>query len=239
MELPEIIWKQLEAGNICHAAQIQQLGFHLHTGLSVESGIGGSEANVQKWFPVINQQKVSLVAFNEIIIKESTNRLQDIQLTLEVWPKKIFLLIVCIKKIFFLQNAADSCCALMLFRGGSSTEILSDFLKFRSEAASHIVPQNGIKQQLQSFLQFIISSFAAFHALFVGKIDFLFMSTDSIIIPYYWRFQEGFPDSTLPQGMLSEKLRSMCQSNAVSTVHLLSLTPGFVRQLPPIVTEFR
>ena len=127
----------------------------------------------------------------------------------------------------------------MLFRGGSSTEILSDFLKFRSEAASHIVPQNGIKQQLQSFLQFIISSFAAFHALFVGKIDFLFMSTDSIIIPYYWRFQEGFPDSTLPQGMLSEKLRSMCQSNAVSTVHLLSLTPGFVRQLPPIVTEFR
>ena len=100
MELPEIIWKQLEAGNICHAAQIQQLGFHLHTGLSVESGIGGSEANVQKWFPVINQQKVSLVAFNEIIIKESTNRLQDIQLTLEVWPKKILLLIVCIKKIF-------------------------------------------------------------------------------------------------------------------------------------------
>ena len=239
MELPEIIWKQLEAGNICHAAQIQQLGFCLHTGFNVESGIGGSEANVQKWFPVINQQKVSLVAFNEIIIKESTNRLQDIQLTLEVWPKKSYFELYVLRRFFFLQNAADSCCALMLFRGGSSTEILSDFLKFRSEAASHIVPQNGIKQQLQSFLQFIISSFAAFHALFVGKIDFLFMSTDSIIIPYYWRFQEGFPDSTLPQGMLSEKLRSMCQSNAVSTVHLLSLTPGFVRQLPPIVTEFR
>jgi hypothetical protein len=84
MELPEIIWKQIEAGNICLSAQIQQLGYHLHTGLSVESGVCGSAANVQKWFPVINQQKVSLASFNEIIIKESTNHLTEIQLTLEV-----------------------------------------------------------------------------------------------------------------------------------------------------------
>ena len=84
MELPEIIWKQIEAGNICLSAQIQQLGYHLHTGLSVESGVCGSAVNVQKWFPVINQQKVSLASFNEIIIKESTNHLTEIQLTLEV-----------------------------------------------------------------------------------------------------------------------------------------------------------
>ena len=31
MELPEIIWKQLEKGNYCEATQIQQFGFHLHT----------------------------------------------------------------------------------------------------------------------------------------------------------------------------------------------------------------
>ncbi len=60
----------------------------------------------------------------------------------------------------------------MLFRGGDSAQILGDFLKFRSEAASRIMPQSGIKQQLQSFLQFIISSFATLHALFVGRIDY-------------------------------------------------------------------
>lgn len=85
MELPEMIWRQLESGNTSNAAQIQQLGFHLYTGLSVENGVSGSnETNVLKWFPVINQQKVSLVTFNEIIVKESTNRLKDIQLTIEV-----------------------------------------------------------------------------------------------------------------------------------------------------------
>lgn len=84
MELPEIIWKQVEAGSISSAAQIQQLGYHLHTGLSVESGIGGSAANIQNWFPVINQQKVSLASFGDIIVKESTAHLMEIQLTLEV-----------------------------------------------------------------------------------------------------------------------------------------------------------
>lgn len=84
MDLPEIIWKKLDAGNICDAAQIQQLGFHLYTGLSVESGAVGSQANIQKWFPVVNQQKVSLVSFDEIIVYESTKLLKNIQLTLEV-----------------------------------------------------------------------------------------------------------------------------------------------------------
>ena len=64
----------------------------------------------------INPQKVSLVSFNEIIIKDATNRLQD---------------------------DTDSC-ALMLFRGGSSAQMLCDFLTFRSEAVGHIMPQNGI-----------------------------------------------------------------------------------------------
>lgn len=84
MELPEIIWKQIESGNLSNAAQIQQLGFHLHTGLSVENGVLGSEANIQKWFPVINQQKVALVSFSDIIVRESTNRLKDIRLSIEV-----------------------------------------------------------------------------------------------------------------------------------------------------------
>ena len=85
MELPEMIWKQLDIGNINNAAQLQQLGFHLHTGLSVESGMHqGNHPDVQKWFPVINRQKVSLTSFNEIISKESTNKLRSIQLTLEV-----------------------------------------------------------------------------------------------------------------------------------------------------------
>ena len=79
MELPEIIWKQLEKGNYCEATQIQQFGFHLHTGLSVGSG-----RDVQKWFPVVNRQKVTLTSFNEIILKESTNQLKSVNLTLEV-----------------------------------------------------------------------------------------------------------------------------------------------------------
>lgn len=68
-----------------------------------------------------------------------------------------------------LQMAVDGCCALILFRGSNSTQMLFDFLKFRSEAVNLIISQSGIKQQLQSFLQFIISSFATLHALFVGK----------------------------------------------------------------------
>ena len=58
----------------------------------------------------------------------------------------------------------------MLFRGGNSTQMLEEFLKFRSETTSCIMSQTGAKQQLQSYLQFIISSFATLHALFVGKI---------------------------------------------------------------------
>jgi len=86
MELPEMIWKQLDTGNINNAAQLQQLGFHLHTGLSVASGMQqGNHPDVQKWFPVINRQKVSLTSFNEIISKESTNKLKAIKLTLEVY----------------------------------------------------------------------------------------------------------------------------------------------------------
>ena len=82
MELPEMIWKQLDTGNINYAAQIQQLGFHLHTGLSVEGG--GNGPDVLKWFPVVSRQKVSFSSFNEIITKESTLKLKAIQLTLEV-----------------------------------------------------------------------------------------------------------------------------------------------------------
>ena len=79
MELPEIIWKQLEQGRNCEATQIQQFGFHLHTGLSVGSG-----RDVQKWFPVIHRQKAALASFNEIIFKESTNQLKSIHLNLDV-----------------------------------------------------------------------------------------------------------------------------------------------------------
>jgi hypothetical protein len=138
-----------------------------------------------------------------------------------------------------LQMAVDSCCALILFRGSSSNQMLSDFLKFRSEAVSRIVSQSGIKQQLQSFLQFIISSFATLHALFVGKelIEGNYLRT---VIKYsFFVSKEGFPESSLPQGLLSEKLKATCQSPAPPTVQLLSLTPGFLRQLPPIITEFR
>ena len=52
-------------------------------------------------------------------------------------------------------------------------------------------------------------------------------------------FTEGFQESNLPRGLLSEKLKSACQSSADPTVQLLGLTPGFIRQLPPIIVEFR
>lgn len=135
--------------------------------------------------------------------------------------------------------AVDSCCALVLFRGSNSNQMLSDFLKFRSEAVRRIICQSGIKQHLQSFLQFIISSFATLHALFVGKkLKANYLRT-AVFKYYHFVSEEGFPESNLPQGLLSEKLKATCQSPAPPTVQLLSLTPGFLRQLPPIITEFR
>jgi conserved oligomeric Golgi complex subunit 1 len=94
MELPELIWKLLEAHNYCNAAQVQQLGFHLYVGLSVESGSYGSGINVQKWFPVVKRQKVALTSFNDIIIKESEDQLRVVQLDFEVknWTVKLLLL---------------------------------------------------------------------------------------------------------------------------------------------------
>jgi len=194
MELPEIIWKQLEKGNYCEATQIQQFGFHLHTGLSVGSG-----RDVQKWFPVVNRQKVTLTSFNEIILKESTNQLKSVNLTLE--------------------KASDSGCALILLRGGDATQMLSDFLRYRTEAMKSIsASQGSVKHQLQCYIQFLISSFTALHALFV----------------------EGFPESWLPQGMLSENLKNVSHSSASPTVQLLPLASEIlIKHLPPIITEFR
>jgi len=194
MELPEIIWKQLEQGRNCEATQIQQFGFHLHTGLSVGSG-----RDVQKWFPVIHRQKAALASFNEIIFKESTNQLKSIHLNLD--------------------KASDSTCALILLRGGDATKILGDFLNLRTEAMKSIgVSQGSVKHQLQCYVQFVISSLTALHALFV----------------------EGFPDSQLPQGILSEKLENVSHCSASSTVQLLPLTSEvLIKHLPPIITEFR
>ena len=84
MELPEIIWKLLEMEDYCSAAQVQQLGFHLYLGLSVESGLFGSGVNIQRWFPVVKRQKVALVSFSDIIVKESNNQLRRSQLDSEV-----------------------------------------------------------------------------------------------------------------------------------------------------------
>lgn len=85
MELPELIWKRLDSGNICEATQIQQLGSHLHLGLFVESG-ASQGGNAQKWFPIISRQKITLDSFYEVIVKESTTQLKAVQLSLEVKP---------------------------------------------------------------------------------------------------------------------------------------------------------
>ena len=221
MELPEMMWKKLETGNISQAAQIQQLGFHVHLGLSVESGAHGT-GNVQKWFPIISRQRVTLSSFNEVIIRESTAQLKAVQLSLE--------------------RASDSASALILLRGDSSLEMLSEFLKLRSETARTIaLSQTGAKQQLQNFLQFLVSSMAALHALFVGKslLADCFFSVLRINTWFCNIFAEGFPDSKLPQGLLVKTLKSVCQTTAESTIHLLPVTKGLVRQLPPIITDYR
>lgn len=116
--------------------------------------------------------------------------------------------------------------------------MLRDFLQYRLEASNRIASQTGIKQQLQGLLQFIISSFAALHALFIGNVCLCQINghSSNVAMPI---FIEGFPETSLPQGLLSENLKRVCQSSAVPTVQLLSLTPGFVRQLPPIITDFR
>jgi hypothetical protein len=101
--------------------------------------------------------------------------------------------------------------------------------------------QGGVKQQLQSFIQFLVSSLATIHGLFVGKSIFIDFPTTRRLSQFslFNPFTEGFPDSNLPQGLLSEKLKSACLSNAEPTIQLLGLSPGFIRQLPPIITEFR
>jgi len=49
-------------------------------------------------------------------------------------------------------------------------QILSEFLKLRMEALRSVTQsQSGVKQQLQSFIQFLVSSLATLHGLFVGK----------------------------------------------------------------------
>lgn len=105
MELPELMWKELEMGNMSRTAQIQQLGFHLHVGLSVESGVYGG-GSVQKWFPVVNRQKVTLTSFNEIIVKESTNQLKAVQLSLEVCCSLLFI-IALFSNIFYLFSESE------------------------------------------------------------------------------------------------------------------------------------
>ena len=71
----------LESGDYCSAAQVQQLGFHVHMGLSVECCNG---IDVQNWFPVIKRQHVALQSFNDMIVKESTKELKSVQLDLQV-----------------------------------------------------------------------------------------------------------------------------------------------------------
>lgn len=232
------MWKELEMGNISQAAQIQQLGLHLYMGLSVETGIYGG-GNVQKWFPIVNRQKVTVSSFNEIMVKESTRQLKAVQLSLEVYH---FCIIYTIKfllhGIISFQNACDSTCALILLQGNSSVRMLNDFLRLRSDTAISITQsQSAVKQKMQNLIQFLVSSVAAIHAVFVGMFAVLHLRPPELMVTRFCT--EGFPDSKLPQGLLSQKLKTMCQSGGQPIVQLLPITKGLLRQLPPIITEFR
>lgn len=49
-------------------------------------------------------------------------------------------------------------------------EILSEYLKLRMEALRSVTQsQGGVRQQLQYFIQFLVSSLATLHGLFVGN----------------------------------------------------------------------
>lgn len=84
IELPEIIWQEIDNQRMFSAAQIHQLGFHLYMGLTTFSGSNTSRNDLQKWFPVVKWQKTSLLSFNDILPEEITKCLKAVLLTPEV-----------------------------------------------------------------------------------------------------------------------------------------------------------
>lgn len=93
---------------------------------------------------------MALRSFDDIIVRKSEAELRTVRLD--------------------HSRACDSGCSLVLQRGVDSVQLLDDFLRLRAEALRHIPSlQGSVKQQVNSYLQYVTSSLLSLHALFVGR----------------------------------------------------------------------
>ncbi|CAH2049220.1 unnamed protein product, partial [Iphiclides podalirius] len=84
MEIPEKIWKCIETDDFVTASQLFILARHINTGLQLQ--IGGKNANpgMQSLYRVVQQQWISISNFNQTIINECRQKLQDVDINVQV-----------------------------------------------------------------------------------------------------------------------------------------------------------
>ncbi|VVD04236.1 unnamed protein product [Leptidea sinapis] len=84
MEIPEQIWKCLNSDDFVSAAQLFIMARHVITGLQLQMGSKNDKPEIQSLQRLVQQQWNSMANFNETIIDMCKQKLQDVDISVEV-----------------------------------------------------------------------------------------------------------------------------------------------------------
>uniref|UniRef100_A0A2A4JFR1 Conserved oligomeric Golgi complex subunit 1 n=1 Tax=Heliothis virescens TaxID=7102 RepID=A0A2A4JFR1_HELVI len=84
MEIPEKIWTSIESEDYVKATQLFILARHINTGLQLQIGGKNVKPGMQSLQRLVQQQWNSIANFNQTIIDECRQKLQDVEISVEV-----------------------------------------------------------------------------------------------------------------------------------------------------------
>ncbi|KAF9410640.1 hypothetical protein HW555_010336 [Spodoptera exigua] len=84
MEIPEKIWTSIESEDYVKATQLFIMARHINTGLQLQIGGKNVKPGMQSLQRLVQQQWNSIANFNQTIIDECRQKLQDVDISVEV-----------------------------------------------------------------------------------------------------------------------------------------------------------
>ncbi|XP_068622543.1 conserved oligomeric Golgi complex subunit 1 [Battus philenor] len=129
MEIPEKIWKCIEADDFVKASQLFIMARHVNTGLQLQIGGKNLKPGMQSLQKIVQQQWISIANFSQTIINECKQKLQDVDITVPV---------------------ASSCLvSLYLLDSQTMIELLNTFIALHSDSSLKSTLQFDLPQMLE------------------------------------------------------------------------------------------
>ncbi|XP_053611473.1 conserved oligomeric Golgi complex subunit 1 isoform X2 [Plodia interpunctella] len=162
LEIPEKIWTSIEVEDYVKATQLFIMARHINTGLKLQMGGTSAKPEMQSIWRLVQQQWNSISNFNQTIIDVCREKLQDVDITVEVASS-------CLVSLYLLdsQTMVELLNTLISLQSNSS---LKSTLEFDLTKILEGDVKAQIKDKIVNGVKIVLKTVVLVYACFVDNI---------------------------------------------------------------------